>query len=288
MTESRCDRFEAGEGGAGSSSGDYWGTRESSGCTWAVEDGRRETRDWCRETRRSGSRRREDWRLRNQRREAGKPRGPGVVGITGGIMGRRGNAEIVGGAGTEGTTCAVVEIGIADRTGLGGAETIGSAGTGGTGTVGTTGTGGTGTTGTRGTGIIGTTATGGRTGNVGIVGMTGTGGRTGNVGIVGTTGSVGRMGVGRRSGKPDSVGTTIGPLGIIFAPIDNTSVPKLGVAALDMSVGRRLAITLAGTMGAVSNKLVSTSVAVGISVLKDFGRVSKRTFAHEYRGLGCW
>lgn len=121
-----------------------------------------------------------------------------------------------------------------------------------------------------------------------MIGTTGTGGRTGNAGTVGTTtGSAGRMGVGRgKLGNPARPGS--GPLGVIPAPIDDKSGPKIGVTPLDISLGRRLAIAVDGTMGAVSNKLVSTSVAVGISMLKGFGRVCRITLAHEYRGLGCW
>lgn len=70
--------------------------------------------------------------------------------------------------------------------------------------------------------------------------------------------------------------------------MDDTLVPKLGVTPLDISVGWRVAAAVDGTMGAVNNKFVSTSVSVGIPMLEDFGRVCKITLAHEYMGLGCW
>lgn len=87
-------------------------------------------------------------------------------------------------------------------------------------------------------------------------------------------------------GRPANADNAKGLLGEIPAPI-GTSVPELGVTPLSDPVGR-LAIAVDGTIGAVSNKLVSISVAVGISVLKDFGRVCKTTFTHEYSGLICW
>lgn len=90
-----------------------------------------------------------------------------------------------------------------------------------------------------------------------------------------------------RLGDPGRPGNTNGSLGKIPAPI-GTSVPELGVTLLGDPVGR-LVIEVDGTIGAESNKLVSISVAVGNSIiLKDFGRVCKMTFAHGYRGLGCW
>lgn len=107
-------------------------------------------------------------------------------------------------------------------TGIGGAGTVGTPGTGGTGIVGTTGVAGTGTVGTAGIGMIGTTGTEGRTGNAGTVGT--------------TTGSAGRMGVGRgKLGNPGRPGNaSIGLLAVIPAPIDDKSVPKLGVTPLDI------------------------------------------------------
>lgn len=196
----------------------------------------------------------------------GATESPGIAGRPGVAMGIEGNPGRMPGIG--GTAGTVGLSGIIGRTGIAGLV-------GGTGTVGTTGTGGTG---------IGRTGTGG----TGTVGTMGTGGLTGKFGTLGVpTGSAGKMGIGReRLGNPGRSGNTNGSLGTIPAPI-GTSVSELGVTPLDDPVGR-LAIVVDGTIGAVSNKLVSMSVAVEKSILKDFGRVCKMTFAHEYRGLGCW
>lgn len=205
----------------------------------------------------------------------GSPRivvgGTGIEGTLGSpdIVGRPGVA--VGTPGIEGTTGTVGPIGIVIRMGTAGRGIAGLVG--GTGTVGTAGIV---RTGTGATGTVGTMATGGRTSNVGNLGV--------------PPGSAGKMGMGRgklgNPGRPVKAGNANGPLGKIPAPIV-TSVPELGVTPLDGPAGR-LAIAVDGTIGAVSNKLVSISVAVGISILKDFGRVCRMTFAHEYRGLGCW
>lgn len=205
---------------------------------------------------------------------------PGIAVRPGVAMGMEGNPGIVAGRmpGIEGTTGTVGLIGITGSMGTPGTGIAGLVG--GTGTVGTagfvsTGAGGTGIgrTGTGGTGTVGTMATGGRTGKVGTLGV--------------PTGSAGKIGMGRvRLGNPGRPGNTNGSLDKIPAPVGK-SVPELGVTPLDDPVGR-LAIVVDGTIGAVSNKLVSISVAVGISIPKDFGRICKMTFAHEYRGLGCW
>lgn len=192
---------------------------------------------------------------------------PDIVGKPGVAMGMEENLGVVAGRmpGIEGT---VAPIGIIGRMGTAGTGIAGLVG--GTGTVGTAGIV---RTGTGGTGTVGTMATGGRIGNLGV-----------------PVGSAGKMGMGRgrlgNPGRPVNAGNANGPLGKIPAPT-GTSVPELGVTPLDDPVGT-LAIAVDGTIGAVSNKLVSISAAVGISILKDFGRVCKMTFAHEYRGLGCW
>lgn len=197
------------------------------------------------------------------------------------VVGRIGSPRIVvGGTGIEGTTGGPnivdrpgVAVGMEENLGIVAGRMPYTEGTTDIGIIGRTGTAGVGTTGTGGTGTVGTMVTGGRTGNVGT-----------------TMGSAERMGMGSgklgNPGRPAKAGNANGPLGVIPAPI-GTSAPELGVTPLDGPVGR-LAIAVDGTIGAVSNKLVSISVAVGISILKDSGRVCKITFAHEYRGLGCW
>lgn len=179
---------------------------------------------------------------------------------------------VVGGTGIEGTTGGPsivdrpgIAVGMEENLGIVAGRMPETEGTTGTGIIGRTATAGVGTTGTGGTGTVGTMATGGRTGNVG------------------TPMGSGRIG---NPGRPAKAGNANGPLGIIPAPI-GTSAPELGVTPPDGPVGR-FAIAVDGTIGAVSNKSVSISVAVGISILRDSGRVCKITFAHEYRGLGCW
>lgn len=175
---------------------------------------------------------------------------PGIAGRPGVAMGMEGNpGRMPGIGGTAGTVGLIGIIGRMGTTGTGIARLVG------------------------GTGTVGTMGTGGLTGKVGTLGV--------------PTGSAGKMGMGREMiGKAGKLGNDNGSLGKIPAPI-GTSVPELGVTTLDDPVGR-LAIVVDGTIGAVSNKLVSISVAVGKSILKDFGLVCKMTFAHEYRGLGCW